>query len=196
MSVSSSIWLEWKQARSRIAAAMVGLGRPSLTSFIESAPQADLVELAAELAIAGLHSGHLLRRLWEEATDAGELARCARDLLVRALCANLQDFNGDPDRLALRLENAFFQWRNHLPLNYHGVADRVRAALLEVPPPLDWRPRNANDSIVVGLFQQHWPVEPPGGRYRMLYDPARGLIIERDRGLRRGDTLVSWPPKS
>jgi len=82
------------------------------------------------------------------------------------------------------------------PLNYQLVADLVRSALLQVPPPPDWLSLNADDSILVGLLQQHWPVEPPSGGDRTIYDPARGLINERDRGQRGDDTLVQWPPKA
>lgn len=161
---------------------MVRRGQPSLTTFANTAPQLDLVELTSELAIPGVHSGHLLRRLWQEATEAGELARCGKDLLFRALCASLRESTGDPGDFLLRLEDALHQWRNHLPRNYQFVADLVWSTLIDVTPPNDRLPQSANDSILAALIHQHWPAAQPGSRYRMTYDAAGGLTIVGDRG--------------
>jgi hypothetical protein len=48
-------------------------------------------------------------------------------------------------------------------------------AIQTVPPPDDWMPQNADDSVLVSLFKQHWPAEPAGCKYRMTWDGAGGL---------------------
>jgi hypothetical protein len=66
-------------------------------------------------------------------------------------------------------------------VNYWEVEEQIRAVVLTVPPPEDWMPQNADDSIVVSLFKQHWPAERAGCRYRMICDSGGGLTIEADR---------------
>lgn len=177
-----SLWLEWSEAHALIIAELGRRQCLSLTSYVEAEPQMDLLEVTRLLAIIGVHSGHLLRQLWHEAAETGELARCARDLLVRALCARLQYEERAGPR---HFEDAFYQWKNELPLNYQGVEESIRATLLQVLPPCDWVPQTADDSILVGLFSQHWPAEEPGRRYRVTSDSAGGLTIEPDRSAHR-----------
>jgi hypothetical protein len=133
------------------------------------------------LAIAGVHSGHLSMQLWAEATRTGELARCARGLLVRAVCARLRDCEANSGSRERYLEDAFHQWRSQLPANYWEVEEQIREAVLLVPPPTDWIPENADDSILVSLFKPYWPVEPAGHRFRMNCDTAGCLTIESER---------------
>lgn len=179
--ISLRPWLEWEQAQPLIAAAIVGEGYASLSAYAGTLPQADLLDLACMLAIAGVHSGHLSMQLWEEATQVGELARCARGLLVRAVCTRLRECEANGGSRVRYLEDAFYQWRSQLPQNYLRVEEQIRAAVLQVPPPVDWILENADDSILVSLFKQHWPVEPAGYRFRMACDTAGGLTIEAKR---------------
>ena len=172
--------LEWEEARPLITAAVVREGCPSLTAYGDAFPQADLLDLACILAIAGVHSGHLSMGLWEEAIHAGELERCARGLLVRTVCTTLRECEENGGSRVRYLEDAFHQWRNQLPVNYWNVEEQIRAVVLTVPPPDDWMPQNADDSVLVSLFKQHWPAEPAGCRYRMTWDSAGGLTIEAD----------------
>lgn len=166
--------LAWEQARPLLAAAVEREGCPSLTAYGDTFPQADLLDLACVLAIAGVHSGHLATGLWEEALYAGELERCARGLLVRAVCTTLRECEENSGSRVRYLEEAFQLWRSQLPVNYRDVEEQIRAAVLTVPPPEDWMPQDADDSIVVSLFNQHWPAAPAGGRYRLICDSAGG----------------------
>jgi hypothetical protein len=152
-------WLEWEEARPLIDAAVRREGFPSLTAYAGSLPQADLLDLSCLLAIARVHSGQLQRRLWEEAAEAGNVARCARDLLVRALCVRLGAWRQSGGSRARYLEDAFYAWREQLPENVRHVEDEIRSAMLAVEPPADWVPEHADDSILVSLFAQHWPDE-------------------------------------
>jgi len=172
--------LAWEQARPLLAAAVEGEGCASLTAYGEIFPQADLLDLACVLAIPGVHSGHLAMGLWEEAIHAGELERCARGLLVRAVCTTLRECEENGGSRVRYLENAFQLWRRQLPVNYWDVEKQIRAAVLTVPPPEDWMPQNADDSIVVSLFNQHWPAEPARYRHRLICDSAGGLTIETE----------------
>jgi hypothetical protein len=183
-------WLEWEEARPLIAAAVVREGFPSLTAYAGNFPAADLLDLSCLLAIARVHSGQLRLRLWEEAAEAGNLARCARDLLVRALCVKLRAWRESGGSRARHLEDAFYAWREQLPQNYRHVEDEIRSALLAVEPPADWVPEHANDSILVSLFEQHWPVEHAGRRYRMKCHHAGSVTIEAEPG-HDGEALVS-----
>ncbi|TMQ21417.1 MAG: hypothetical protein E6J90_14330 [Deltaproteobacteria bacterium] len=170
--------LEWEQAQPLIAAAIAREGCQSLTSYGDSFPQADLLDLACVVGIAGVHSGHLAMGLWEEAAIAGTLARCARGLLVRAICTAFRDWEDSRGSRVRYLEDALHQWGSQLPANYHDVAEEIRAVMLIVPPPEDWIPHNSDDSILVSLFDQHWPVQQAGSRYRITSDDAGGLTIE------------------
>ena len=181
--------LEWEQARPLIAEAIGREGYPSLTAYSDTLPQADLLDLACILAIAGVHSGHLVMRLWEEAIRAGELERCARSLIVRAVCTRLRECKENGGSRVRYLEDAFHQWRSQLPVNYGSVEEQIRAVVLTVPPPEDWMPQNADDSILVSLFKQHWPAEPADRRYRMQCNGAGSVTIEADRE-HRSDELV------
>jgi hypothetical protein len=178
MTTMSLPLLEWEQARPLVVAAVVREGYPSLTAYADTLPQADLLDLACILAIAGVHSGHLSMGLWEEATSAGAPARCARGLLVRAICTRLRECEESGSSRVRYLEDAFYQWRSQLPLNYRCVEEQIREAVLLVPPPVDWIPEHADDSILVSLFRQHWPIEPAGCRYRMIVNRTGGITIE------------------
>jgi hypothetical protein len=151
-------WLEWEEARPLIDAAVLREGFPSLTAYADSLPQADILDLSCLLAIARVHSGQLQRRLWEEAAQAGNLERCARDLLVRALCVRLRAWRECGGSRARYLEDAFYAWREQLPQDFRHVEDEIRSAMLAVEPPADWVPEHADDSILVSLFAAHWPV--------------------------------------
>lgn len=197
--IARSLWLEWEQARPLIAVAVVGTGCPSLTAYAASRPREDLLDLARRLAIVGVHSGHLQLRLWEEAAEAGDLARCARDLLVRALSAKLRAWAESGGSRTRHLEDAFYHWRDQLPQNYRHVEDQVRSAVLAVEPPTDWCPENPDDPILVSLFKQHWPAEPTSRRYRMQGDCAARLTIEAEREHAEGALLrgaVSRVPRT
>lgn len=179
--IARGLWLEWEQARPLIVAAVAREGALSLTAYAASFPQADLLDLTRLLAIVGVHSGHLQLRLWEEATDTGDLARCACDLLVRALCAKLRALKESGGSRTRHLEDAFYQWRDQLPQGYRHVEDRIRSAVLAVEPPADWVPEDANDSILVSLFKEHWPADPPDRRYRMQCDRHGSVTMEPEQ---------------
>lgn len=170
--------LEWEQARPLIAAAVAREGYPSLTAYVDTLPQADLLDLACMLAIAGVHSGHLAIGLWEESMAAAELARCARGLFVRAICTKFRECEESGGARLPYLENAFHLWKCQLPVNYWCVEEQIRATVLLVPPPIDWTPQSADDSIVASLFHQHWPREPPRRRYRMIFNRTGHFTIE------------------
>src|ERR687883_212063 len=135
--------LEWEQAQPLITAAVAREGCLSLTAYGDAFPQADLLDLACVLGIAGVHSGHLAIGLWEEATRIGELARCARGLLVRAICAAFREWEDNGGSRVRYLENALHHWGSQLPDNYQDVVEQIRAVMLTVPPPEDWIPQDA-----------------------------------------------------
>lgn len=193
--IAFSPWLEWEEARPLIVAAVVREGFPSLTAYAGNLPQADLLDLAALLAIARVHSGQLRLRLWEEATEARNLARCARDLLVRALCVRLRAWRENGGSRARYLEDAFYAWREQLPQNYRHVEDEIRAAMLAVEPPADWVPEHANDSLLMSLFEQHWPVEHADRRYHMKCHHSGSVTIEAERE-HDSEALVGEPTTS
>jgi hypothetical protein len=101
--------LEWEQAQPLIAGAIALEGCQSLTAYGDAFPQADLLDLACILGIAGVHSGHLAMGLWEEATRVGALARCARGLLVRAICTAFRDWEESGGLRVRYLEDALHQ---------------------------------------------------------------------------------------
>ena len=172
--------LELEQALPLISAAVAREGCLSLTAYGDAFPQADLLDLACVLGIAGVHSGHLVMGLWEEATLAGEPARCARGLLVRAICTALRDWENSGGSRVRYLEDALHQWGVQLPASYEAVADEIRAVMLTVPPPEDWIPQNADDSILVSLFHQHWPAGPAGSGDRRSGDNAGAPATDED----------------
>jgi hypothetical protein len=192
--IAFSPWLEWEEARTLIAAAVAREGFPSLTAYAGNFPRVDLLDLACWLAIARVHSGQLQLLLWEEATETGHLARCARDLLVRALYAKHRAWKKSGGARAGHLEDAFYAWREQLPQNYQHIEDEIRSAMLAVEPPADWVPEHADDSILVSLFDQHWPAEQAGRRYRMRCNHAGRITIEHEREL-DGEALVSGSPR-
>lgn len=69
------------------------------------------------------------------------------------ICTQFEDSGGS--RVGY-LEDALHQWRSQLPASYQDAAEEIRAVMLTVPPPEDWIPQNADDSILVSLFHQHW----------------------------------------
>lgn len=172
-----NLWLDWESSRPVIAAAVVREGYPSLTAYATSHPGADLIAIAGLLEIPGVHDGHLQLRLWEEASERGDLRRCACDLLIRLLCAALRARKTSGGTRASHVEYAFDEWREQLPQNYRHVVHPIRSALASVEPPDDWYPVS-DDSILASLFERHWPEEALGDRYHMRFDRAGHLTIE------------------
>ena len=125
---------------------------------------------------------------------AGELARCARGLLVRAICTALRDWENSGGSRVRYLENALHQWGSQLPTRYQDVAEEIRAVMLTVPPPEDWIPQNADDSILVSLFHPRWPAAPAGSRPRTSGDGADGLAIDEDERQTEPFALPTSPP--
>jgi len=75
------------------------------------------------------------------------------------VCTTLRDWEENGGSRVRYLENAF-HCGEPAPLNYEDVEKQIRAAVLTVPRRRIGCRRNADDSIVVSLFNQHWPPSP------------------------------------
>lgn len=171
---------DWEK---RLTERLSARGFASATDYVANAPTASLITMGHALSTDptaplfygdGFAAVQLERRLLDEAKRRGDVERCARDLLVRSLHANLPDgwrkdwgpdIPGDMTTAVWRRANALGGWSSSISVylpEFDEAVQRVRVALRAAPIPEGWLPANADDPILVDVFGAHW--EPSENR--------------------------------
>lgn len=152
---------EWRgDWRARLHDLLVARGFQRLTDFVNTRPTATLDTLANELGSGDVAPIQVQWVLAEEAKAADQLERCARDLL----CRHLHEVQGgwpasrDWD-VQEGVRHALIAWEGSLKdERYEPILERITTAMLdeeEIAP--GWLPSNADDPIIIDLFERFWP---------------------------------------
>jgi hypothetical protein len=146
----------------------------SIAAFADSKPTASLLALAEELSTD--HSANVdhadvcaeqVARLWREEAERGgseAVERMARRILVGELHLDLpygwlKDWAKN-EEAASRVSMVLSSWESHIGDAREGAAGRVVEAMLDEGRagriPQGWLPSNADDPILVDIFERYW----------------------------------------
>jgi hypothetical protein len=154
---------EWRgDWAARLRDLLAARGFQRLTDYANTRPTATLDALADDLGVGDVAPIQVQWMLVDEARAAGQLERCARDLLSR----RLSGFTWPADRARdsqKSIRRALLAWQGSLrDADYDVVLERIAVALLDATDiPASWSPNGPDDPIIVDAFERLWN-EPKG----------------------------------
>lgn len=143
----------------RLRDLLAARGFQRLTDYANTRPTSTLSALADDLGVGDVAPLQVQWVLVDEARAAGQLERCARDLLCRRLSGIGGGWPADRRWDTQKsIRRALLAWQGSLgEARYDEVLQRIAVALLDatdIAP--GWSPSSPDDPIIVDVFRRFW----------------------------------------